>query len=46
MTAGNWPCGRDVKEKANEEASRSSVASSLAERRYKAAHSQNVAARL
>jgi hypothetical protein len=41
MTVANWPRGRDVKEKANEEASRAPQASTLTERRYKAVHSQN-----
>ena len=46
MTVANWPRGQIAKVKANEEASRTSPASTLTERRYKAVHSQNVAARL
>jgi hypothetical protein len=46
MTVANWPRGRIAKGKANEEASRKSSASTLTERRYKAVHPQNVAARL
>ena len=39
MTAANWPRGRDAKENAKEEeAPRTSVTSTLTERRYKRFH--------